>query len=387
MRAGFALAENNATCTGLASTVLDIHLQDMVMEHFVEEAWQRYFSSMHDQTCAEDESKETAGSMGVVQTGGLFVGLILGALVSIAISYTPSASCTAGGLTKTSSKQSQEPESSDDSSASGRSDDESERGGTIEEGGSTRRVVKQTLHRKRSSGSSVSAQPVHNFDHLPPDIAVELLRVSESLQILSRTAASTPWDETDSGRSTLLHVQKKVVSAGTPASVPDSARPWGGGKPKKRHVSRGMNDSVSLPSTPSAQARQAASRPTIEIDKPPHWSAHGRGIPILDHPQAIESRAQQAQLARPIECSSPPGLTVDQLQHDYHTRELALEAAARAVQNGTAIGGEVKTLLSNISHEIAEARLSDRAPPESARDWTGETRRVPDGPRATFRGH
>lgn len=425
MRSGFALAENNATCTSLASTVLDIHLQDMVMEGFVEDAWLRYLDFMHDQTCVEEENANASEAMGIVQTGGLFLGLVIGAIVSILLSCSPSPSCSLGGRPKTGPGPSNKGDAGS-SSESGESEDE-------EDTESTRRSKEASSNEgerteNKSSASTLrglrSASP-QIFSHLPPEIALELQKVSDSLQILSRSSAVSPatapagggvgaWDFGE-GSATGAHggsfrLQKKSLSVGPTGSAPDVQAPWGSRTSKgsaatnaRRQSKQSKTSGSASPSDMSAHGKDktgygqsAAGRParheSAKTSRSPS-TRDGNGL----WQQPIEPRADQAQLARSQQrslspSSNRPNTIAHQLEEDFVLRERQLEAASRQLHGVGADSEEsevavyrVKAMLQTISKELEQARdgsfdLSPRplASPTSRR---GRVVQAPGGPR------
>lgn len=422
MRSGFALAENNATCTSLASTVLDIHLQDMVMEGFVEDAWQRYLDFMHDQTCVEKDNANASESMGIAQTGGLFLGLVIGAIVSILMSCSASPSCTLGGRPKTGPRPSDKGDAGS-SSESGGSEDEEDKESVTHSKEASSNAGERTQNRSSAStlrGLRSTSPPF--FSHLPPEIALELQKVSDSLQILSRSSAVSPatapagggvgaWDLGD-GSATGAHggslrLQNKSLSVGTPASAPDVQAPWGSTKSKGSAATNAKRqkttDGSANPSDTSARSKDktgygqsAAGRPARhENAKTPHSPSTREGNRLWQQP--IEPRADQAQLARSQQrslspSSNRPNTIAHQLEEDFVLRERQLEAASRQLHGVGADSQEsevavyrVKAMLQTISKELEQARdgsldLSPRplVSPTSRRE---RVVRAPGGPR------
>lgn len=100
MRSSIALAESLDHCTGLAAAVIDLYMQEMVMDGFMRNAWDRYLDAVHDQHCFSTDEKGKAEVVGVENTGGLWLMLVVGGVFSIGLAHMDFPACTVGGYSE-----------------------------------------------------------------------------------------------------------------------------------------------------------------------------------------------------------------------------------------------------------------------------------------------
>ncbi|CAB9521320.1 expressed unknown protein [Seminavis robusta] len=99
--AGFATAVDSAIqCTSLISYVLDVHLQEMQQEGFIQEAWQRHVAKISEVTCGpetntggssggggEDANSDGSFSLDMKAMGGIFLNHFVMSVAALGLAF------------------------------------------------------------------------------------------------------------------------------------------------------------------------------------------------------------------------------------------------------------------------------------------------------------
>ena len=97
LSAGFAVQHNHAKCSWLVRDVLDLHLQEMTDEGFIDEIWSKHLQKMHNQTCGKLNSGEPA-QMKPENTAGIFILMLITSVFAMALSSLELSPCALGGI-------------------------------------------------------------------------------------------------------------------------------------------------------------------------------------------------------------------------------------------------------------------------------------------------
>jgi hypothetical protein len=107
LSAGFAVMHNHAKCSWLVRDVLDLHLQEMVDEGFMDKIWSSHLQKMHNQTC----QKPTTGKptqMNPENAAGIFILMLITSVFAIMLSSLDLSGCTVGGINQQNMAKQQE---------------------------------------------------------------------------------------------------------------------------------------------------------------------------------------------------------------------------------------------------------------------------------------
>ena len=97
LSAGFAVMHNHAKCSWLVRDVLDLHLQEMTDEGFMDDIWSAHFRKMHNQTCEKQTTGKPA-QMNPTNAAGIFILMLLTSVFAIMLSSLELSGCTVGGI-------------------------------------------------------------------------------------------------------------------------------------------------------------------------------------------------------------------------------------------------------------------------------------------------
>jgi len=187
MRSSIALFESLDHCTGLAASVIDLYMQEMDMDGFIRNAWDRYLDTVHDQRCFSTDEKGKAEAVGVENTGGLWLMLVFGGVFSIMLARIDFPACTVGGYSEkhaaSRNMQKRRRRGSDGSSICGN------------EMASVSEIVPSAVTEglTRLENESAATREAHaDAQRAARAAEQQLARVTEALLFLARTSSTTP---------------------------------------------------------------------------------------------------------------------------------------------------------------------------------------------------